>query len=194
MLKKTIEYKNYEGESRKGDFYFNLSRGELVRAEIRHATIKEGEEMQGGLRAKLLEITRSGDGGKIMDAFEDILRLSYGVRSEDGERFIKEPHVFTEFTQIPAYDVLFEELVTDADKAAAFINAIVPADISEQANADTPQRPYPTQATTPLPQAVREEVQAVSDANAEAAEVSEQVLTPEEEQILAKLKAKLAGN
>ena len=34
MIKKTIEYVDYNGENRKEDFYFNLSKAELMELEM----------------------------------------------------------------------------------------------------------------------------------------------------------------
>lgn len=130
MLKKSIKYTDFDGNEQVDTFYFNLSKSELTKTELRHATL-QGEKVSGGFRDQLLAIMNAGRGQEIIDTFEDILRMSYGVRSEDGKRFIKNDENFQEFQQTAAYDVFFMELVTDADAAAKFINEIVPADISE---------------------------------------------------------------
>ena len=51
---------------------------------------------------------------------------SYGEKSADGKRFIKTPEIAEAFSQTEAYSVLFMELATNADSAAAFVNGIIP--------------------------------------------------------------------
>jgi hypothetical protein len=61
-----------------------------------------------------------------MDLFQDIILKSYGVKSADGRTFQKSEAISQEFMWTNAFDKLFVELSTNADAAAAFINAIVP--------------------------------------------------------------------
>lgn len=124
MLKKTIKYQDLDGKDLVEDFYFNLSKAEIAEMEL---------SQKGGLTAYLTELVSSQDGAAIMAAFKDILRRSYGRRSDDGKRFMKKPEYFEEFLETDAYSVLFMQLVTDAETSAAFINGIVPADLVEQA-------------------------------------------------------------
>ena len=58
--------------------------------------------------------------------FKDIIKQSYGKKSEDGKRFIKDPKDFEEFAQTEAYVNLFMELATNSDAAANFVNGIIP--------------------------------------------------------------------
>ena len=58
---------------------------------------------------------------------------AYGQKSPDGKRFIKSEELATEFSQTEAYSQLFMDLATDADKAAAFVNGIMPSDVAEKA-------------------------------------------------------------
>ena len=58
--------------------------------------------------------------------FKDLVLKSYGEKSADGKRFIKTPEISEAFSQTEAYSVLFMELATDADAAAAFVNGIIP--------------------------------------------------------------------
>ena len=125
MLKKTVTYEDYDGNTRTEDLYFFLSKSELMQLELSEP---------GGLSKKLERITKTNDGKEIIDVFKDIIRMSYGEKSEDGRVFIKKRNgmpIFEEFEQTPAYDALFTELLLDPDKASAFINGILPKDIME---------------------------------------------------------------
>ena len=129
MLKKTITYVDYDGEERKEDFYFNLTKAELTEMNL---------SVNGGLLATIEKISQEKDMPKMIAIFKDLILKSYGEKSLDGKRFIKNAQLTEEFTQTEAYSQLFMELATDADAAAAFIAGIVPKDISEQIKDQTP--------------------------------------------------------
>ena len=117
MLKKTITYTDYNGVERTEDFYFNLTKSELVEMEL---------STEGGLMSKLERLSGDPDGVEIMKIFKDIILKSYGEKSPDGKRFIKSEEISEAFSQTEAYNTLFMELVTDAEKAAEFAEAIIP--------------------------------------------------------------------
>lgn len=121
MLKKTIKYIDLNGIERNEDFYFNLSKPEVVKMQ---------SSVKGGYDVQLKSIAADLNGAYIMEFFEDLIRKSYGEKSEDGRRFIKSNELSEAFMQTPAYEVLFEELVTDSNAASAFVNAIMPSDIA----------------------------------------------------------------
>lgn len=62
--------------------------------------------------------------------FKEIIDLSYGVKSTDGRRFIKNQEVLDDFRQTEAYSVLFMELATNSEAAAEFINGVVPKEVA----------------------------------------------------------------
>lgn len=123
MLKKTITYKDYNGTERTEDFYFNLSKAEVLEMEM---------SINGGLSQKISNIISSSDMPSIIRTFKEIITKSYGVKSDDGKRFIKNEQVREEFTQTEAFSILFMELATNTEAATKFINGIVPAEIIKQ--------------------------------------------------------------
>lgn len=131
MLKKRIKFKDLDGNEIVDDFYFNLTKAEIAEMELEFATFKDGET-KGGFGEMLQKVVEAGSGKVIIETFKDILRRSYGVRSEDGRRFMKSPVYFEEFLETDAYSELFMQLVTDANAAAAFIRGLVPQDIGEK--------------------------------------------------------------
>ena len=75
--------------------------------------------------------------GEIMKIFKEIILKAYGEKSEDGRTFIKKRNgvrLAEEFEQTQAFDALFTDLLLNPDKAAAFINGIMPKDLVEEAN------------------------------------------------------------
>ena len=118
MLKKTITYNDYNGNERTEDFYFNLTKAEIMEMEL---------GTTGGLAEMLTRIVAAQDAPAIIKIFKDIVLKAYGEKSPDGKRFVKSEELSTAFSQTEAYSQLFMELATDADEAAKFINGIVPA-------------------------------------------------------------------
>lgn len=122
MLKLPITYMDFEGVEVTEDYYFHLSKAELLEMEL---------STEGGLQKHLKSIIETMDGGVIIREFKRIILMSYGVRSHDGKRFIKNDELRNEFQQTEAYSALFMMLATQTDKAAEFINGLVPAGMAE---------------------------------------------------------------
>ena len=117
MLKKNITYTDFNGMERSEDFYFNLTKAEVMEMEM--STV-------GGLSEMIQRIIAAQDTPSIIKVFKDLVLKSYGEKSADGKRFIKTPEIAEAFSQTEAYSVLFMELATNADSAAAFVNGIIP--------------------------------------------------------------------
>jgi hypothetical protein len=143
VLKKTITYQDHNGETVSEDFFFHLSKAELVELELSH---------QGGLSAALQRIIEAEDGKGIIAEFKKIILGAYGKRSEDGRRFIKNQEIREEFESSEAYSALFMELVTNTDAAVEFVNGVIPTGMLEEAAriADNP----PVIAAVPDPEVV----------------------------------------
>ena len=123
MLKKTITYTDYNSVERKEDFYFNLSKAEVMEMEL---------STTGGLAEMIKRIVAAQDQPAIIKVFKDLILKAYGEKSPDGKRFIKSPELSNAFAQTEAYSILFMELATNDAAAAKFINGIVPADMAQQ--------------------------------------------------------------
>lgn len=155
MLKKTITYEDFNGDTVSEDFFFHLSKAELVELEMSH---KEG------LSEALQRIVAAEDNKSIVAEFKNIILTAYGKRSDDGKRFIKSQELRDEFQSTEAYSTLFMELVTETDKAVEFINGIIPAGMSDEAAKVTGTEEKPAIAAvpteTPEPQIVtRKDIQ-----------------------------------
>lgn len=124
MIKKTITYTDYDGNERTEDFYFNLSKPELIEMQTSEA---------GGLEKKIEKISKEQDIKKIIELMKDIIQKSYGIKSEDGKRFIKNQEILDEFMQSEAYSELFMSLATDEKIASEFIEGILPKGLAEEA-------------------------------------------------------------
>jgi len=123
MLIRPITYENFDGETVTENFHFNLSKSEIIELQVSY---KEG------LEAALARIIRTKDQKQLVEEFKRIILLSYGERSEDGKRFIKNDELREAFSQTAAYDSLFIELATDDTAAAEFIKGIIPKDFAKE--------------------------------------------------------------
>lgn len=123
MLKKTVTYVDYNGTERTEDFYFNLSKAEIMEMEM---------GTTGGLAEMIKKVVDAKDAPAIIKIFKDLVLKAYGEKSLDGRRFIKSEALSNEFSQTDAYAQIFMELATDADKASEFVKGIIPADIEKQ--------------------------------------------------------------
>lgn len=124
MIKKTVTYTDYNKVERTENFYFNLSKAEVLEMEMSTA---------GGMAESIQKIIDAKDTPAIIRVFKDLVLKAYGVKSDDGRRFIKSKELSEEFSQTEAYSQIFMELATNADEAAKFVNGIVPADLAQKA-------------------------------------------------------------
>jgi hypothetical protein len=132
MLRKSIKYTDFNGEEVTDIHYFNLTNTELLNLEV---------STKGGFQALLQKIVDEKDVKELVSQFQTIVLMSYGQKSEDGKRFIKNEELRNEFTQTAAYDALFMELSTDADAAANFVKGVMPKNIQEAPVQDKPVIP-----------------------------------------------------
>ena len=122
MYAKKITYDGYNGDTFTETFYFNLTEAEIAEMEL---------EVPGGLTALIEKIVAAKDLPSLTKAFKDILFRSYGVKSPDGKRFIKNQEVLDEFTQSDAYNKLFMELLTDDRAGSEFVKGVIPNKYAE---------------------------------------------------------------
>lgn len=122
MIKKTITFTDYNGVERTEDFYFNLTKAEVMEMEM---------STSGGLAETIQKIVAAQDAPAIIKIFKNLVLKAYGEKSPDGRRFIKSDDISAAFSQTEAYSQIFMELATDADAAAKFVNGIVPADMTQ---------------------------------------------------------------
>jgi hypothetical protein len=122
VLKKTITYKTPFDEEETEDFYFHYSKGEL--AEMAFGA-------PGGDLMTQLRNLGDDDNAMIIRTFRDFVLGSVGRR--DGNKFIKTDKFRSEFEHNGAYSELFMEIINNADKAAEFVNGVIPKDMMEEA-------------------------------------------------------------
>lgn len=128
MLAKKINYTDYDGNPRTEECLFFLSKSDLLEMDM---------STTGGMEKLLRKIINTQDTPKLYAIIKDIVMKSYGVKSDDGRRFIKNKTLSEEFSQTEAFSELIVELFSDPDKLAEFIRGILPQDIASQLPSDT---------------------------------------------------------
>lgn len=125
MWKFTAEYEDWNGNPRKKELFFNLTMSEMMALQ---------NSVKGGIETYYQRILDEQDNVALYKRFEDLVKLTYGVKSDDGERFIKNDEVYNTFKESGAYDVFMQYLLTTEDGAAKFINGIMPAKVKAKLN------------------------------------------------------------
>ena len=80
----------------------------------------------------LKQITETNDRKRLIELAKDLILRSYGVKSEDGRRFVKSTELSEEFSQTEAFSELFMEVGTDDGAAVAFVKGILPQGLAAE--------------------------------------------------------------
>lgn len=121
MFKETIQYTDYNGTTRTEDLYFNINKAEMIILD---------NSTPGGLHNKLETISKTMDNVQIMEYFMLLIDKAYGVKSDDGKRFLKSPELVEEFKQTEAFNIFFMKLIEEEGYADKFVAGILP-EVSE---------------------------------------------------------------
>ena len=123
MFIKTISYKDFDGNERSEDFYFNLTQSEILKLET---------SLNGGLTSYMSLMVKKQSQPDIMALFEKIIDAAYGIKSLDGRTFTKTPEALAEFKSTAAYDKFFMEICMDEAKASEFLLKIMHDDVNDK--------------------------------------------------------------
>lgn len=147
MLKHPITYEDFNGNTVTEDFYFNISKPELVELDVDYTD---------GLGPFIESITKNENHKELVALFKRVILLAVGEKSEDGKHFVKSEEISKNFSFTNAYPELFVRMATDAEFAADFLIGIFPKDLAEglkkelEKKAAVEQKPEPV-STPPVP-------------------------------------------
>ena len=117
MFKYEQKYTDYNGVERADMLYFNLSKAELMEMEL---------STQAGVEEMIRMLIATNDNAKIVALFKDMILKSYGIKSEDGRRFIKSKELRDQFEQSEAYSEFFIAMIANEnDLQTKFINGVI---------------------------------------------------------------------
>lgn len=130
MYKKTVTYEDWDGNEVTEDCYFNLTRTEILEMEY---NLRPGNSFSD----TIMTLVEEKDMGQILSVIKDILLASYGKKSDDGRRFVKNDEIREEFAQSMVFDEIYMDLAANSDHAADFINGIMPKAVQDQLGPDS---------------------------------------------------------
>lgn len=136
MITKTITYFDFDSNERTETLYFNLTQTELVdmAMDLPDSVSEEispnpTEADADRLASKMInELGKKG----IVDFIKKLVLKAYGIKSEDGRRFVKSEAITEEFSQTLAYDAIVMELLSNDESASDFVNSVIPAKVIEK--------------------------------------------------------------
>lgn len=127
MVIRTIKYTDFDGNPREETCCFHMNKAEVIKW-----LTTDGDYT---LDKKIKRLASERNGQRIMEIFEDLMHRSYGRKSLDGRRFEKTKDLWDDFHETEAFSIIFCELVSDAKKAAAFVNGIIPEEMAKEIEA-----------------------------------------------------------
>lgn len=120
MIGITKTYNDFNDVERTETKFFNLTEAEVMEMELGTA---------GGVAELLQRIVAAKDQPTIIKFFKDFILKAYGEKSPDGLRFDKSEQMRQNFSNTQFYNLLFMELATDDEKAAKFVNGVIPQSV-----------------------------------------------------------------
>ena len=134
MIKRTVNYKDFDGKERTEDLYFNLTQFEATEMSMEMPTeiteeasnIKTANDAtEAGERL----VKKMGEKG-IVEVVKALVLKAYGVKSEDGRTFKKSAAISEEFSQTVAFSNFMMELLSNEEECNAFINGVIPSELA----------------------------------------------------------------
>lgn len=128
MHKHHMVFKDFNGNEREIDLYFNLTEAELTKMQIKS---------QFGIQRDLEQALANEDNQRLLDFMEYLVHNAYGIKSEDGMTFRKSEAIMQEFEQSAYYSDLYMSLFQEEGQVGVrFINSVMPQELLRRAEAN----------------------------------------------------------
>lgn len=141
MLKKVVKFTDYNGNEHSEDVYFHVSKTSVLTApdDVYNEIVKIGQDLQE--KGKFLsEVEGTIDENNPFDKngqllaesirmvarlLDRLVDLSYGEKSPDGMKFVKNQTVLSEFKNSVVYDAFIEQMISNQDELIDFIKSLL---------------------------------------------------------------------
>lgn len=123
MFKRTITYKDLDGNTFTEDFYFHYSTAEAT--ELKAVF---GENMQDRIQA----LIQTKNAKEVIHIFRGVIADSVGRKSANGKSFIKTDEFRDEFMGSDAYSEMLLWLLSDQNNMALLVNGLFPKNMTER--------------------------------------------------------------
>lgn len=124
MLKKTVNYTDYNGDPQTDVCYFHLNKAELGKLQMR---------MDGKFLDHIQALVEKKRVESLYDFFYNLLLDAYGEKDVSGKRFTKSAEIRADFENSIAFSELLMEVISDVDNMSAFVRGILPPDMMTEA-------------------------------------------------------------
>lgn len=131
MIKKTVTYTDFNDAERTEDLYFHMTQPELIKLSV---------SKEGGFERYIDRMIQTKNMKEVVAVLEEVIQLTYGIKTDDG-RFEKSPEILSKFLSSEAYNTIFMEVAQSAEKAAEFINGVIPKNLKKQVDEKLAQMP-----------------------------------------------------
>lgn len=108
MLKLPITFRTHEGVEKTKDFYFNLTKGDVLKIHL---------TLPGGFDGFIKRLEDEPEVSDVLNVFEKLILSSYGKRMPDG-KYVKSPELTQEFAASDAYSELLLKFINNEDDFA----------------------------------------------------------------------------
>lgn len=142
MLKKSVKYVDYNGVERTENLYFHVSKTSVLTAKdnvygeimnIAQALRDRGKLLEGMEVEAINEEDPFDPNNQVLAEsirmvarlLDRLVDLSYGKRSEDGQKFVKNEQVLEDLKASIAYEAFIEQMLSNPDELVEFINKLV---------------------------------------------------------------------
>lgn len=122
MIRREITYKDFNGTKKKAVLYFHVTKTELT------SMVASGIADPDAIR----DVIDSKDKKRMYEMMNNFILGSYGIKSEDGEQFVKSKEVREAFLYSAAYDAFMTDLMSSDKKASDFVRGVFPVEVMEE--------------------------------------------------------------
>ena len=141
MIKLPVNFEDFDGNPQKIDVYFHYTKRDLLHID-RQAWLDQTKSLEE--RAKTIDPDNTRETDQFIrdyvTLFESVILPAYGIRSEDGTRFIKSDEIREQVVQSAWYSDWLFDMAKNPEELARIIERLVPKDWTAEAeNAASPQ-------------------------------------------------------
>ena len=151
MLKKLVNYTDYEGNPATLPCYFHLNKFEWLELEA---------YTKGGLIENLEHALETNNAKKTIDLLKKIILRAYGEKNPETGVFEKDDDRAIRFSKTEAFSELFYELAYNEEKSKEFFLGLIPPEVRDKAAAKLEEAkitPFPSTPDSPSLEAPKTE-------------------------------------
>lgn len=142
MLKKPVNYTDYDGNQATAICYFHLNKFEWLELEA---------YTKGGLIENLEQALETNNAKKTIDLLKKIILRAYGEKNPETGIFEKNDDIAIRFSRTEAFSELFYELAYNEEKSKEFFLGLIPPEVRNQAEAKLAELAATQAAVVPFP-------------------------------------------